>query len=456
MSALTPGLSPVSKSETKTLLSIGAGVSMAIAASIGISFIETLVVAQLGAQALSGVTLGLALYSLVFVGCLGVVVAINPILSQAVGRGDQLAIRSNAQQAGFVALAMSVLGLLVFALSPYLLAPMASDATQLDIAVTYLKGAAAGLPAWVVYIALRSVLMSLGSVRIATWTMLASVPFHALFAYALTHGTPFSPALGVLGAGIAHSVISYLTVVVILLAMQRSRSPVMRNLMQGPMRFDAPVFGAIFRLGIPLCARILLREGMLPASVLLLASSGTAMVAAHAVALRVVSFAGVVSFGLASATIVQVGAAIGAGDWIRAKAITSLATRLCVGLGVLICLGIIASATSIVGLFLPADDIITPMTARLLAVACLFVLIDCVQGPVGAALVAMQDAKMPLVIYAVSIWLLGFPLAYVLSHAMAVAAEGVWLGLSLGSACATAMLAIRLREKLKKQNPLPI
>ncbi|QEI06568.1 MATE family efflux transporter [Pigmentiphaga aceris] len=445
----------MSQSETKTLLSISAGVSMAIAASIGISFIETLVVAQLGAQALAGVTIALALYSLVFVGCLGVVVAINPILSQAVGRGDKAAIRSNAQQAGFVALAMSCVGLLVFAASPYLLALTASDPQQLDKAVTYLKGAAVGLPAWVFYIALRSVLMSLGSVRIATWTMLASVPFHALLAYALTHGTPLSPALGVLGAGIAHSAISYLTVVVILLAMRRSRSPAVRNVMQGPIRFDAPVFGAIFHLGAPMCARILLREGMLPASVMLVAPAGASMVAAHAVALRVVGFAGIVSFGLGSATIVQVGAAIGAKDWTRAKAISGLATRLCIGIGALVCVGIVLGATSIVGLFLPADDTITPMTARLLAVACLFVLIDCVQGPVGAALVAMQDARMPLVIYAVCVWLLGFPLAYVFSHGMSVAAEGVWLGLSVGSACATAMLVLRLRKKFRSQSIRP-
>lgn len=436
-------------SEIKTLLSIGAGVSVAIGASVGISVIETLIVARLGADALAGVTLALALYSLVFVGCLGVVVAITPILSQAVGRGDPAAIRCHAHQAGFVAAAMSLVGLVVFALSPFLLAPMAGDARELDIALTYLQGAALGLPAWVIYIAQRSVLMTLGSVRIATWTMLASVPVHALLAFALVHGTSISPALGVLGAGIAHSVVSYLTVAVIVVAMRRSGTPAVSDIMRGPVRFSQPEFRAIFRLGIPMCGRILLREGMVPASVMLVAPAGGVMIAAHAVAMRVVALAGIASFGIASAAIVRVGEEIGAGRLAEAKAVSALATRLCVGIGLLISLAIVVAAPQLVGLFLPPDEVLTPMTARLLMVACVFVLIDCVQSPVGATLVALHDARMPLVIYAVCIWVLGFPLAHVCAQIFPVAVEGVWFGLSVGSACATALLIARLRRKFQ-------
>jgi MATE family multidrug resistance protein len=445
----------VSQSETKTLLSIGAGVSMAIAASVGIALIETLVVSQLGPEALSGVTLALGLYSLVFVGCLGVVVAITPTLAQAVGRGDLPAVRRNAHQAAFVVATVSVVGLLIFALSPWLLSPMASGAGQRDIAFTYLKGAATGLPAWVAYIALRSTLMTLGSVRIATWTMIASVPVHAVMAYALVHGTPISPALGVLGAGIAHNLVSYLTVVVILLVMRRSRTPAVMNVMQGPLRFDGSTYRAIIRLGIPMSARILLREGMLPLSVMLVAPAGAAMVAAHAVALRVVSFAGIASFGISSATLVRVGAAIGAGEWVRARSVTRLATGLCVGIGLTVCLAIVVGAAQISGLFLPPDPTLISLASRLLAVACVFVLIDCVQGPIAAALVALHDARMPLLIYGVCIWLLGLPLAYVFSRSLPVAVEGVWWGLSVGSACATVLLTLRLRRKMREQVAAP-
>jgi MATE family multidrug resistance protein len=422
---------------------------MAVAASHGISVIETLIVARLGPDALAGVTLALALYSLIFVACLGVVVAITPILSQAVGRGDAAAVRSLAHQAGFVTATVSAVGLLVFAMSPLLLAPLANSQAELDTALAYLTGAAAGLPAWVGYIGLRSVLMTLGSVRIATWTMLASVPVHALMAWALVHGTPWTPGAGVLGAGVAHCLVSCLTVVVIVMAMRRFGTSAVAQAARGPVRFNAAEYRAIIRLGLPMSARILLREGMLPASVVLVAPAGAAMVAAHAVAMRVVGLAGIVAFGIANATIVRVGEAIGASDWPQARAVTALATRLSLGLGGVICVAIVIGAPQIVGLFLPADEPMAPMAARLLMVACVFLLIDCVQGPVGAALVAMQDARMPLAIYAVCIWLLGFPLAYVCAGVLPVAAEGVWAGLSAGSALATALIIARLRRKLK-------
>ena len=436
-------------SEIKSLLSIGAGVSMAVAASVGIALIETLIVARLGADALAGVTLALALYSLIFVGCLGVIVAITPILSQAVGRGDVPAIRCHVQQAGFVAGAMSLVGFIIFALSPVLLAPMASHPGELAIALDYLAGAAPGLPAWLAYIGLRSVLMTLGSVRIATFTMLASVPVHALMAYALVHGTPWSPALGVMGAGIAHCAVSWVTVAIILLVMRRSRKPLVMAIMQGPVVFSAPEFRAIVRLGIPMSARILMREGMLPASVMLVASAGSTMVAAHAVAMRVVGLAGIVSFGIGSAAIVRVGEALGAGDRPGARSISKLAVWLSLASGVVASVVIVACAPSIATLFLPAADAATPVAARLLAVACLFLLIDCVQGTLGAGLVALQDARVPLAIYAVCIWLVGFPLAHVCASIFAVPAEGVWIGLCIGSSSATALMIWRWRVKFR-------
>jgi MATE family multidrug resistance protein len=436
-------------SEIKSLLSIGAGISMAVAASVGIAVIETLIVARLGADALAGVTLALALYSLVFVGCLGVVVAITPILSRAVGGGDTHAIRCLAHQVGFVAGAMSLIGFVVFALSPVLLAPMASHPGELDVALRYLAGAAPGLTAWLGYIALRSVLMTLGSVRIATITMLASVPVHALMAYALVHGTPWTPELGVLGAGIAHCAVSWVTVAVILLAMRRSGQPLVSAIMRGPVTFSGPEFRAIFRLGIPMSARILLREGMLPASVMLVAPAGGAMIAAHAVAMRVVGLAGIASFGIGSAAIVRVGEALGAGDRRRARDVSRLAIFLSLASGIAASIVIVACAPQIAALFLPAADAVTPVATRLLMVACVFLLIDCVQGTLGAGLVALQDARVPLAIYAVCIWLVGFPLAHVCASVFPVAAEGVWFGLSIGSAIATALMVVRWRAKFR-------
>lgn len=436
--------------EARKILTIGAGVSLTIAASVGIALIETLIVSSLGAAELAGVTLALSLYNIVFVACLGVVVAITPILSRAVGRQDDSAIRSTAHQAIWVAGAMSAAGLLVLALSSLFLRHLTNTPAELVSSLEYLWGAAPGLPAWILYVALRSILIATNKVRIATFVMLASVPVHAGLAYILTYGTAVSAPLGVLGAGIAYSAISYLTVGAVLVGMVRSRSPLLANVMAGPFRLRWHEFRAIVALGLPMAGRIVLREGTMPASVLLVAPLGAEALAAHAVALRIVSLAGIASFGISNATIARVGMALGSGDWSRARQVGGIAGRLSLIIGLILCLGIVATAEPVARLFLAnGDSGLIALAARLLGVCCLFILLDCLQGPAVGALVALQDAKWPLAIFAGGTWLIGFPLAYGLSRALSYPLEAAWAGLIIGSGVSTGLLVLRLRWKLR-------
>lgn len=443
--------------ETKKILSIGVGVSATIAASVGVSFIETLIVSVLGAEQLAGVTLAISVYSIIFVSCLGVVVAVNPILSRTIGTRDELAIRCIAHQGIWVAATMSIAGLMALTISPLVLKYLANSPEELAFSLTYLWGAALGFPAWILYVAFRSILIAIDEVKIAAYTMLASVPVHALLAYALTLGTAYTDPLGVLGAGIDYSLTSYATVAVILIRMARSRSPALANVMTGPFQFKKTEFLGIIRLGLPMAARIVLREGTMPASVFLVAPFGAEGLAAHAVALRIVSLASIPTFGISNALITLAGAALGSNDWLRAKRVTAVAIRLSMSIGFLVCVGVVAFSNLFAHLFLPGENIdVIALVVRLLGISCLFILIDSIQGPVVGSLVALSDAKIPLFIFAWGSWLIGFPLAFALSRTLPYPIEGAWVGLILGSVVATSLLFVRLRSKLHQLQAIQV
>jgi MATE family multidrug resistance protein len=436
-------------SEAKKLLSNGAGVSVTVAASVGISFIETLVVSALGPDQLAGVTVALSIYGIIFAGSMGMAVAITPILAQAVGKKDDPAVRAIAHQGVLVLAVVSLVSVAMLALSLVTLRYVTSSPDEFAFGFTYLVCTSFGLPAWIFYFGLRSILVAVNRVKIASYAMLASVPVHAVLAYFLTNGTFLTPPMGVAGAGIAYSLTSCVTVGAIVVAMARSNAPALVNIMTGPLRVRRPEFLAIARLGIPTAARIVLKEGMLPASVLLVAPLGTKSIVAHAIALRMVSITGIASFGISIATIAQVGEAVGGNAWMRARQISSTAIKLSITIGAALCVAIIVAASPISQLFISSTDAeLLALSTRLLGIVCLFILINSLQAPVIGALVAVQDAKLPLLFSAGGNWLVGFPLAYILSRTLHYGIEGAWVGLIIGSIVATGLLIVRLRSNL--------
>ena len=55
----------------------------------------------------------------------------------------------------------------------------------------------------------------------------------------------------------------------------------------------------------------------------------------------------------------------------------------------------------------------------------------------------VKDTRVPLVLAAVSYWLIGIPCSYVLAFPMGYGGVGLWLGLVVGLACASGSLMWR-------------
>ena len=91
------------------------------------------------------------------------------------------------------------------------------------------------------------------------------------------------------------------------------------------------------------------------------------------------------------------------------------------------------------------------LAATLLLVGATFFVLDGLQSVAVGSLRGMKDTQMPLLFAAVSYWLVGFTLAYLLAFWTPLGAVGVWIGLSCYydschpfSSCAFGLLANRL------------
>jgi MATE family multidrug resistance protein len=91
----------------------------------------------------------------------------------------------------------------------------------------------------------------------------------------------------------------------------------------------------------------------------------------------------------------------------------------------------------------PARPEVLAVGVTLLALAALFQLFDGAQVVAIGLLRGIQDTRVPMVMAAVSYWMVGLPVAYVLGFVLGWEEVGVWLGLVISLVVASALLMAR-------------
>ncbi|HEY6434695.1 MAG TPA: MATE family efflux transporter [Acetobacteraceae bacterium] len=438
--------------EARALGRISIAVSITMFAQLAISAVETLIVARLGARALAGVTLALAVYLLLFLFALGIVTAITPIVAGAYGRGDMQELRVSGQQGLWVGLMVSLPAALLLFVCRGIVVRMVGAGAEADSAAAFLAGAAWGLPAWVSYVAVRCLAVATGQARVTTLLMLASVPVHAALTWWLVFGGFGVPACGVAGAGAAYAVTAYGALALLAVILCLSPGTAFASVFRYPIVLDPARCAAILRLGLPFACRIVLREGVLPAVAFAVAPFGASAVAAHAVAARIVELTGVFSFGFSDAANMRVSYAIGRArpDAARHTALVAIQLSAVVGIGVAGIL-VMVPATLLHRMLGNVDAATIATAAALLPIAAALQFLEAVQSAAGGALSGLRDAKGPLFISALGAWLVGIPVGVLLAHWAHMSVAGMWLGLVVGASLTTALYLARLRSMLARQ-----
>jgi len=446
MSAPTPSWAR----EARALAAISAAVTLTMFAQLAMSAIETAIVARLGVRELAGVTLGLSAFSLMFLFTLGVVTAITPIVAHAHGAGDLDGVRRSGQQGIWVGLAFALPGMAILLLISAPLSRLLGAGPVAGYARAYLGTAAWGLPAWVTYVAVRSLAIATGRIRVTTMLMLAAVPVHAALSWVLVFGAFGLPGHGVAGAGAAYSLTAFAALGLLAIILRFEPDTAFASVFRAPLVFDRARASAIVRLGVPFACRILLRESLLPAAAFVLAPFGATAVAAHAVAEQVVMLGGVCAFGFSDAANMRVSTAIGAAAPAHARQAGWVAIQLALGISALVAASVLIAPSTLARWVLgPGDAAGLRAAVGVLPIAALLLFLEGVQSAAGGALSGLRDAKGPLLIAILGSWGLGMPLGYGLARATTSPAQGMWWGLAAGAGLTTCLYLARLRRKLR-------
>jgi MATE family multidrug resistance protein len=425
--------------------------------------VDTLLVARAGATDLAALAVGGAAYITVFIGLMGVVLAVGPLAGQLYGAGRLREAGHQLHQATWIALALSVLGSSLLSVpEPFLALAQASPAVA-DKVRGYLQALAFALPASLLFAAYRGFNTAVSRPKAVMALQLGGLALKVPLSTLLVFGLPAIglPALGVVGCGIATAIAMWLQLLVAwwLLRHDRFYAPFEPPLARGGRwlaRPHRPALAAQLRLGVPIGLTILVEVTGFSFMAIFIARLGTTAAAGHQIAANLVALMFMLPMSLGNATGVLVAQRIGAGALAEARRIGWHGVQIGVAGSALLGTLVFVGRGEVLGLY-TRDPLVTAAALPLLAWVAVFHLADAAQGIAAFVLRAWRVATLPVVIFVTALWGVGLGGGYLLAFSPGglgpgpLGAQGFWIaatgGLLLAAVCLGGLMVWTFRQR---------
>jgi len=161
-----------------------------------------------------------------------------------------------------------------------------------------------------------------------------------------------------------------------------------------------------------------------------------------------------VPLGLAIATSVRVGQAVGRGDLLGAARAGYTGISLSALFMSFTALTFWLLPKAVIGLYLdagdPANAEVVTFAVTFLGIAAAFQVADGLQVSAAGALRGLKDTRVPMLISLFSYWLVGMSAGILLAFGLGLGGQGLWWGLVLGLATAAVLLVTRFIRQMRR------
>jgi MATE family multidrug resistance protein len=407
--------------------------------------VDTVMVGHYSARDLAAVALGNLYFFTAIVFPMGLLMALDPLVSQAVGAGDHPAVSRALQRGWILALLLGVPAAAALFPGEMVLGLLRQPTDVVPVAAGYAIAAIPGVFPFLAFIVFRQTLQAMGRVAPIVVAILLANLANLLFNWVLIFGRWGLPELGAVGSGWASSLSRWL----MFLGLMVFSWPLLETYVR-PLRREAlhprPLLRMV-RLGSPIGIQFGLEYGAFGTTGLLMGWLGTVAMAGHQVALNLASLTFMVPLGISQATAVLVGQGVGRGD--------PEGARRAAGAGLLLGMGFMA-ITAVVFILLPgfvaqaysSDEMVLALAATLIPLAGVFQVFDGLQVVASGVLRGVGDTRSPMLLNLLGFWCIGIPVGVWLGFGATLGPRGLWWGLVLGLASVAVLLLLRVRGRL--------
>ncbi len=434
------------REEVRPMLALAMPIVIVQVGLMTMGVVDTLMVGRISASALAAVALGnLYVWAVVCFG-IGTLMALDPVVAQALGAGDVESAAMGIQRGLVLATLLTLPVSLALLPGEWLLRHLGQPADVIPQAAAYARVSLPGVFPFLAFVVLRQSLQAMGRTAPIVATIVGANAANVFLNWAFIFGHLGLPPMGVVGASIATAASRWLMVVLLLASgfptLRPALVPVRRGVLApGPL-------ARMFRLGAPVGIQYQLEMGAFGVIALLMGYLGTAEVAAHQIAINLASLTFMVPLGVSAAAAVRVGHAVGRLD----PAAVLRASRVALALGVSFMTGmavVLVAAPQLLARAYTTDASVAAVAAALIPIAGFFQVLDGLQVVAAGILRGAGDTRAPMAINVLGFWLVGMPVSLYLAFRAHAGPEGLWWGLVAGLAAVALLLLARVATRLR-------
>jgi putative MATE family efflux protein len=408
-------------------------------------------VSRLGPDAIATVGLTESMLTLVYTAAMGLSIGVAAVVARRIGekRADEAAaVAVQGIALGLVvAVAVAALGI---SLAPALLGLMGASPQVIGIGSDYTRTMLGGSATVLLLFLINAIFRGAGDAAIAMRVLWLANAINIVLGPCFIFGLGPFPRLGVTGAAVATTIGRGTGVLYQVYRLTRGDSRV--TVRRSHLALRPAIMATLLRLSGSGTFQVLVGTASYIGLVRIVSTFGSAALAGYTIAIRLVLFCLLPSWGLSNAAATMVGQALGAGKAERGERAVWIASGYNMALLGSVGLLFIIFADQIVGLFTHDREAapIGALALRTMSCGFLFYALGMVltQSFNGAG-----DTWTPTWINLVCFWLLQIPLAYFLSMVAGYGPFGAFLAITIGYstlALVSAVLFRRGRWKLRR------
>jgi putative MATE family efflux protein len=401
-------------------------------------------VSRLGSDAIATVGLTESVLTLVFAVGMGLGMSTTAMVARRIGEKDPDGAAVSAVQAVFLGLIASlVMGVPFFLLAPRLLASMGASTAIIATGANYTRIALGGSGVVVLLFLNNAILRGAGDAAIAMRLLWVSNILNLIFDPCLIFGLGPFPKLGVTGAALA--TFSGRGIGVLYQFYRLAKGTERIRILRRHLRLQGEVLWRLVRVSITGILQFLISQASWVGLVRIVSLFGAPALAAYTIAIRIVIFAILPSWGLSNAAATLVGQNLGAAHPDRARRAvwrTGLWNMLFLGsVGVVF----IAFAPWIINLF-TQDPAVAPI-----AIHCLRIF-SCGNIAYAYGMVLLQafngagDTITPTYVNLFGFWILEIPLAWWLAMHTSMGVNGVFVSVVVAQSTIVLISIVLFRQ----------
>ena len=423
-----------------------------------VSFVDNIMVGQLGTAELAAVSLGNSFMFIAMSLGIGFSTAITPLIAEADAETDFIKGKSTFKHGLFLCSVLGILLFIVVFFAKPLMYLMKQPLEVVELAIPYLDLVAFSLIPLIIFQGFKQFSDGLSMTRAPMYAALVSNILNVILNYLLIFGKFGFPELGIVGAAYGTLISRGFMVWHLWFLLKRKEKSIAFVTNIKFFVLDKLMFRKIINLGAPSAMQMFFEVAIFTAAIWLSGLLGKNPQAANQIALNLSSMTFMVAMGLSVTAMIRIGNQKGLKAFHELRRIAFsiflMGTVLAIGFAIIF----FAFHNQLPKLYLDFNDAnnfidnqeVLSIASKLLLAAAIFQISDSLQVMILGALRGLQDVKIPTIITFISYWLIGFPISWFLGKEHAYGSFGIWLGVLAGLSTAAILLYIRFNYLTKK------